>query len=211
MKGSIVPGIVYLLTNEAMPGLVKIGRTNADDPTVRMDQLYNTSVPVPFDCVLAKQVNDPGAVETALHRAFAPDRVNPRREFFKIDPEQAVAVLSIVSGDDVTPSVNEANNAIPENERASSEKLRGRRPNLNFREMGIPEGATLEPTRGDETAIVVDDRRVQFRGEVMLLSRATRLREDLSYDVGPARYWLYEGRNLREIYNETYPQDQGGA
>lgn len=206
-----MPGIVYLLTNEAMPGLVKIGRTNEDDPTVRMDQLYNTSVPVPFDCVLAKQVNDPRAVENALHRAFDPDRVNPRREFFKIDPEQAIAVLSIVPGEDVTPSVNRENNAIPENERASSERLRRRRPNYNFREMGIPEGAILEPTKGDETAIVVDDRRVQFRGEEMSLSEATKLRENFSYYVAPLRYWLYEGRNLRVIYNETYPQDQGGA
>ncbi|MYF88497.1 MAG: GIY-YIG nuclease family protein, partial [Boseongicola sp. SB0676_bin_33] len=54
------PGIVYVLTNEAMPGLVKIGRTTQDDPRVRMDQLYNgaSGVPVPFDCVLAMRAED---------------------------------------------------------------------------------------------------------------------------------------------------------
>ena len=131
-----VTGIVYLLTNEAMPGLVKIGKTNADDPQVRMDQLYNTSVPVPFECVLAKKVDDQDAVEMALHKAFRPNRFNPKREFFKIDTEQAVAVLNVVAGEDVTPTVNESNNAIAEVERSSSERLRTRRPNLNFQGNG---------------------------------------------------------------------------
>ena len=78
-------GIVYLLTNEAMPGLVKIGKTTNDDAQVRMDQLYNTSVPVPFTCELALQVENPGKVEQALHKVFHPSRVNPRREFFEIE------------------------------------------------------------------------------------------------------------------------------
>ena len=200
-------GVVYLLTNEAMPGLVKIGMTEADDPRVRIDQLYQTNVPVPFECVLAMQVDDPRWVEAKLHQAFGPNRVNSKREFFKIDPEQAVAALSIAGGEDVTPRVNEENNAIPENERDAAERLRGRRPNYNFREMGIPKGATLQPTTGDETAIVEDDRRVWFRGEVRSLTEATRLRDDLAYQVAPLPNWLFEGRNLREIYNETYPQD----
>ena len=155
-------GIVYLLTNEAMPGLVKIGKTKADDPQFRMDQLYNTSVPVPFECVLAVRVEDPDAVETALHKAFDPDRVNPRREFFKIDAEQAAALLSILPGEDVTPAVNEANNAISEVERSSSQRLRQKRPPLNFREMEIPIGSTLDPTKGEETATVIVDRKVRW-------------------------------------------------
>lgn len=200
-------GVVYLLTNEAMPGLVKIGMTEANDPSVRIDKLYQTNVPVPFECVLAMQVDDPRLVEAKLHQAFGPNRVNPKREFFKIDPDQAVAALSIAGGEDVTPRVNEENNAIPKNERDSAERLRRRRPNYNFREMGIPNGATLQPTTGDESAIVEGDRRVRFRGEVRSLTEATRLRDDLAYHVAPLPNWLYEGRNLREIYNDTYPQD----
>lgn len=41
--------IIYALTNPAMPNLVKIGKTESQDPQVRMDQLYNTSVPLPFE------------------------------------------------------------------------------------------------------------------------------------------------------------------
>ncbi|MBR0794010.1 GIY-YIG nuclease family protein [Bradyrhizobium jicamae] len=40
--------IVYLLTNEAMPGLVKIGRTNGELAS-RIRGLYSTGVPLPFE------------------------------------------------------------------------------------------------------------------------------------------------------------------
>ena len=38
--------IVYILTNEAMPGLVKIGCTNGELAS-RIRQLYSTGVPLP--------------------------------------------------------------------------------------------------------------------------------------------------------------------
>ena len=197
-------GIVYLLTNEAMPGLVKIGKTTNDDPQVRMDQLYNTSVPVPFTCELALQVKNPGKVEQALHRAFDPYRVNPRREFFEIEVEQARAALELAEGSDVTPEMNRSSDSITEVERSSSERLRSRRPNLNFIEMGIAIGSTLEPTSGDEIAEVVGARKVKFRNEEMHLTTATQMRLNLDYGVAPAPHWRHEGRLLSDIYNETY-------
>jgi T5orf172 domain len=48
--------IVYVLTNPAMPGLVKIGKTYADDVGVRLGQLYTTGVPLPFDLAFACKV-----------------------------------------------------------------------------------------------------------------------------------------------------------
>ena len=50
--------IVYVLTNPAMPGLVKIGKTTQLEVEERMKQLYGTGVPVPFDCSFACQVKD---------------------------------------------------------------------------------------------------------------------------------------------------------
>jgi len=46
--------IVYLLTNPAMPGLIKIGRTTRKDIKARMRELYTTGVPLPFECLSAK-------------------------------------------------------------------------------------------------------------------------------------------------------------
>ncbi len=77
-------GIFYILTNDAMPGLVKIGKTQMDDVQKRMDQLYSgiTSVPLPFHCLFAAEVEDCDKMEKLAHRVFKEARLNPRREFF---------------------------------------------------------------------------------------------------------------------------------
>ena len=87
-----MPNIVYALTNQAMPGLVKIGMTDRDDVRRRMSDLYTTGVPLPFECVAARQIEDQEAqrVESALHTVFGPHSVNASREFFQIDPEQVL-------------------------------------------------------------------------------------------------------------------------
>jgi len=45
-------GLVYVLTNPAMPRLVKIGQTT-DKITSRMNELNTTGVPLPFECLFA--------------------------------------------------------------------------------------------------------------------------------------------------------------
>ena len=74
-------GIVYLLTNPVMPGLVKIGMTTQEDIDKRMKELYTTGVPVPFECQFACKVKkgDCAKIEKALHTAFAPQRINANR------------------------------------------------------------------------------------------------------------------------------------
>ena len=59
-----MPNIVYVLTNPAMPGLVKIGMTDRDDVQRRMRDLYSTGVPLPFECVIAREIEDREAVES---------------------------------------------------------------------------------------------------------------------------------------------------
>ena len=51
-----MPNIVYVLTNPAMPDIVKIGMTDREDVQRRMAELYSTGVPFPFDCVIARQI-----------------------------------------------------------------------------------------------------------------------------------------------------------
>ena len=104
-----MPNIVYVLTNRAMPGIVKIGMTDRDDVKLRMAELYSTGVPLPFECAAALEVADQQAsrVEDALHAAFGPHRINASREFFRIDPDQAEALLEILPGRDVTPRIGE--------------------------------------------------------------------------------------------------------
>ena len=102
-----MPDIVYVLTNPAMPGFVKIGYTTQDDVQARMKQLHTTGVPKPFECAMAKQVRTGKGrdLEKALHTAFDPYR-NVSREFFEIAPAQVLAILRIWPGKDVTPKGN---------------------------------------------------------------------------------------------------------
>ena len=99
-----MPDIVYVLTNPTIPGLVKIGFTT--DLQKRMEDLYNTSVPDKFECVIAWQVltGTGRTLEKDLHITFAPDRRSPSREWFKTDPERVKAFLRNVPGKDVTPN-----------------------------------------------------------------------------------------------------------
>ena len=54
--------IVHVLTNPAMPGLVKIGMTDRDDVQRRMSDLYTTGVPLRFECVAARAIEDTEAL-----------------------------------------------------------------------------------------------------------------------------------------------------
>lgn len=70
-----------------------------------MAQIYTTGVPLPFECIYAAKVANHEKVEKALHVAFGPDRVNPKREFFEIDASQAIAIIKLMEIEDVTPKV----------------------------------------------------------------------------------------------------------
>jgi hypothetical protein len=87
--------------------LVKIGYTSQADAKDRIAQLYGTGVPVPFNLEYAARVDNAEKVEEALHTAFAPNRINPKREFFRIEPEQAIAILRILEKADATAEVSQ--------------------------------------------------------------------------------------------------------
>ena len=122
-------GIVYVLRNPAFPTYIKIGKTKADVDR-RLSELYSTGVPLPFECVYAGRVRSglsEGDVETRLHRAFAPHRVNPRREIFEMEPDCAMAILELLT-DDITATVaGKLDSSIDEDEK----EVRDNRTQLN--------------------------------------------------------------------------------
>lgn len=199
-------GIIYVLTNPAMPGLVKIGKTSRNSVEGRLSELYSTGVPVPFECVFAGQVENESKVEKAFHLAFGPYRINPSREFFEIEPEQAITLLQLMITKDVTPELQEEASDVDAGSREAAKKLKARRrPRLNFIEMGIPVDSILEFTRGDSSCKVISDRRVKFEEEDFSLTALTKRLLEVDTPLQPCPYWTFEGRNLSDIYNETYP------
>lgn len=98
-------GFVYVLSSPVMPGSLKIGKTDQEDVAKRIAQLYSTGVPVPFTIEFAANIPDPTAVQDALHRAFAPARINPSREFFRLEVDQPLAILKLLHIQDDTAAV----------------------------------------------------------------------------------------------------------
>ena len=206
-------GIVYLLTNPYMPGLVKIGMTKQEDIDKRMKELYTTGVPVAFECQFACRVNnkDCAKIERALHTAFEPQRVNKNREFFKINVEQAKAILELFHHTDVTEDVSEEiQNDLTDDDKAASSKAQAKRPPLNFYEMGLQKGDVL--VWKDDcrlTVTIISDRKVSYEGEEVSLSAlSAQLKGYKVKHIQPTPHWLYKGRLLSDIYDETYPFEE---
>lgn len=191
-----MPNIIYVLTNEAMPGLVKIGFTESLEDRIR--SLTSTpGVPLPFECYYAAEVEDGRDVERKLHQLFSEFRINHRREFFRIDPEKVVIALSLGKFKEVTPQTATAD---PE-EQIALEEARRRRPKLNMAAIGILPGAELTFSRDEaRKATVVEGNKVLLDGQVMALAPAAlKILRDLGYaspSASGAVYWMYEGELL---------------
>ncbi len=196
--------IVYVLTNPAMQGLVKIGYTSDEDANRRIGQLYTTGVPVPFNLEFACRVPNALEVERALHVAFAPHRINPGREFFRIDPMQAIAILKLLHVQDATLEVSAQPTEIPKSEIEAGEQLRKRRPNLNFEVMQIPMGAELKSTEDDTSVTVIGPKKVLQGEDEISLTAATRRVLGVDYAVNPGPFWTYQGKTISELYEEAY-------
>ena len=197
-------GIVYVLTHSAMDGYVKIGRT--DNLPERLRNLFNSSVPAPFDCYFAARVADMETVERSLHEVFGDKRVHPRREFFTADPHRVRVALQMVALDEVTPG----GIAEPEDVAAAAKvnEARERRDRFNFEEVGVAVGTVLTFIDQPEvTCTTVSDNppRVEFNDQVTSLSRSAQEVLGKDYGVNGILYWCYGEETLSEIRDAKNP------
>ena len=82
-------GHVYITSNIGSFGedVFKIGMTRRLEPTDRVRELGDASVPFPFDIHAMIFSEDAPKLETTLHKVFVDNqvnKVNPRKEFFKV-------------------------------------------------------------------------------------------------------------------------------
>lgn len=84
---------VYILENSSMPGLLKIGRTDRS-VAERVEELSaHTGVPTGFTVVKEYPVLDSMEAERVVHERLADYRVSENREFFRLESEDAVAII----------------------------------------------------------------------------------------------------------------------
>jgi hypothetical protein len=191
--------IIYILTNEAMPGYVKIGRTSTSLEQRIRELSASTSVPLPFTCFYACTVKDAIFVEHQLHDAFDNIRVNPKREFFQISPERVVSALKLAEIENITPKRDLVETH--EDRQALNQAIK-KRSRFNFSMVDIPIGAELSFSRDENIkAIVVDvksPQSIQVSGEVTSLSEAARKLLGFDHPVAGTDYWVYDGETLDE-------------
>lgn len=86
------PGYVYILINESMPGLLKIGKTRRDSRS-RARELYKTGVPTPYQVAFELFCDDYERTESKIHDELSDFRVNNNREFFRYPLDKAINLL----------------------------------------------------------------------------------------------------------------------
>ena len=97
-KATANEGFLYVISNPSMPGLIKVGMTSKS-PAERMKSLYSTSVPTPFEAEYFALCKDRKKCEALAHKALQSWRVNSRREFFRLSPEDAIAKVHYALSD----------------------------------------------------------------------------------------------------------------
>lgn len=191
-------GIVYVLSNPAFESYVKVGRTT--DLVQRLRSLDNTSVPLPFRCIFAIEVENEIEVERLVHQAFAIHRTRTTREFFEIDARHIIAALKLTGGKEVTPKSD-----IAEDKEGieALEKAESKRRTYSFADAGIKAGDVLRYARNDQiTATVVGEKKIEFEGIVTSLSKAALTllhREGYTWQtVNGWNFWTLDDETIAE-------------
>ncbi|MBQ8462822.1 MAG: GIY-YIG nuclease family protein [Prevotella sp.] len=213
-------GYVYVLKNQWMENLVKIGKTT--NIKKRMDDLYNTSVPAAFRALYVSKlpIDKMDDTERTLHLVFSDDRVNPKREFFQLGDEKidkAIRILKLVETENVTDEVNGTvkTSLPPEEEKAWEENSemvrRARRPNIDFFLLGLNSGENLYWKDDNSVCVTIcSARKVLYNGKECYLTAATKEVLGTTAPIAPAPYWRYNGRLLADIYNDFYSNPSDG-
>jgi hypothetical protein len=202
-------GVLYVLTNQSMPGLVKIGLTTTNVEQ-RMRELDTTGIPLPFECFSAWEVADAVVAEKALHVAFGDHRIRERREFFRLSPDKPTAILKAFGIRNVTPSNDVVENV---DDLRALDKARSCRPKFGFDMVEVPVSAELNSVFDDEIVCVVEaNNKVRFRGQLMSLTQSALI---VAHETGRnwktlagPEYWKFEDQTLSELRNMEEASDE---
>ena len=208
-------GVIYVLTNPSFPDYVKIGY--ADDIKRRLQQLNGSEcIPFAFRVYATYEVNS-RLSDLKIHSII--DKLNPNlrsidnfngqkrvREFYAMSAEDAYSILEAIAEihgcTDKLKLINPNEAEIKAEETAEEVKKesRTRSANFTFSEWEIPVGAELEYYADKNiTCMVVDDRKVNFNGEIMSLTGAAKIVLGKTTGIAGPRYFKYKGTWLWDI------------
>ena len=96
-------GYLYCFSNKSMPGILKVGVTERT-PDIRLSEANSSDTwrpPSPYKIEFAKKVYNSKQKETTLHILLSQytERINPKREFFRISIEEVKIFFDLMDGD----------------------------------------------------------------------------------------------------------------
>lgn len=87
--GEHMEGLIYILINKSVPGLVKVGRTSRDTHTRAAELSRDTGVPGKWERFYDWRVEDPIKIEQRIFKSLRSFRDSKKKEFFALSPEDA--------------------------------------------------------------------------------------------------------------------------
>lgn len=207
-------GVIYILTNPAMPDYVKIGY--ADNMEQRLRQLNNSEcIPFAFRVYATYEV-DNRLTDIKLHDLI--DKLNPDlrsidnvegkkrvREFYAMTAEDAYVILEAIAGihgfEDRLRKWKPTKKQIAEQQTADEIKNE-KAASFRFSMCGINPGDTIEWVRDPSLVIeVIDDKHVKYNGETYSLSRLAKdlIGKGSDIHVAGPRYFSFKGKMLNDL------------
>ena len=104
-------GYIYVMSNESMSGILKIGVTERT-PDLRLKEANSSTwIPTPFKIEFAKKVTYAKQKESTIHKLLTQytERVNHRREFFRISLDEIRVYFDLMDGELWFPKNEECN------------------------------------------------------------------------------------------------------
>ena len=159
-------GWVYIVTNKALPGLVKVGYTTRVDINQRLREFNQAGLPYPYEKAYALWVEEPRLIEQRVHQALPAHR--DYKGWFRCSVERARETIKKIAG--------------PEAETETDRRIAESRARVVA---GFLEEAEAEEKRDRDFVIEID-----LRGrDLPLTSKRERERRERERDSPMAFWW----------------------
>lgn len=194
-------GYIYILTNKSFKdNCIKIGYSV--DVERRVKDLSGSGLPYDYEIYCTYEIPASPKADKSLHRLIQmlnPNlRITPNREFFDMAPEVAYKMfeeMAVMHG-------REDKLKLYKNDEIDKEESHKRGEPFSFTKCQIPIGSMIIYIYDETiTAKVVDDRKIEYQGEIMYMTTLAKKLTNKSVIRGPECF-KYNGILLPEYYNK---------
>lgn len=195
-------GYIYILTNKSFKdNCIKIGYSV--DVERRVKDLSGSGLPYDYEIYCTYEIPASPKADKALHRLIQmlnPSlRITPNREFFDIAPEVAYKMfeeMAVMHG-------REDKLKLYKDDSIDKDESHKKGSPFSFTKCQIPIGSIIVYIHDDnETAKVVDDRKIEYKGEIMYMTTLAKKLTGKTIGIQGPLFFKYNGIPLTEYYNK---------